>query len=397
MIFSRSPFPLEDVSDQHLQQLCEVLWSWKICLRCRAGQGCTVPECPWPRSLRLARYFAFYKDITASYVPEFLPGCHPALRSHEDLFEIIRALKTQPDVPRSQLTQHYFSNRDGGNAPLPPVADQDRAVNLAVRAMTMIKCSADRQSSDSLELGIRPLQWRQEISLSQFLREAFPKTNHPALGEKDNTGSSVEIKANLTAQRLKKVAGLKFQPTNDLREHLKLDQKLGVVLIFDHTAFLTEHLIASRSISTNASAGQAIELGNLPRQLTLESLDSVQRILFPPDLQSQSLLRSLVSKAGFDPDCMRFESAPHRSDSENDIVYQHFCAKLMDLYDELLNPTPRSVVDKWVEKRSGARHVMMATLVGVIIAIFLGILGLAVSIFQAWVGYQAWKHPLPNV
>ncbi|ETI28856.1 hypothetical protein G647_01308 [Cladophialophora carrionii CBS 160.54] len=397
MVFSRSPFPLEDVSDRHLQQLCEVLWSWKICLRCRAGQGCIPPKCPWPRSHRLARYFAFYKDITASYAPEFLPGNHPALRSHEDVFEIIRVLKTQPDVPRSQVTQHYFSNRDSGNAPMPPVTDQDRAVCLAVRAMTMINCSAERQFSDSVELGIRPLPWRGEISLSQFLTEAFPKTNHPALSEKDNTGSSLEIKASLTAQRLKKIAGLKFRPTSDLREHLKLEQKLGVVLIFHHTAFLTEHLIASRSISTNASLSQAIELGNIPRQLTLESLDSVQRILFPPDLQSQSLLRSLVSKAGFDADCLRFESAPHRSDDENDIIYQHFCSRLMDLYDELLNPTPRSMVDKWVEKRSGARHVMMATLVGVVIAIILGILGLAVSIFQAWVGYQAWKHPIPSV
>ena len=135
----------------------------------------------------------------------------------------------------------------------------------------------------------------------------------------------------------------------------------------------------------------------MPRQLTLESLDSVQRILFPPDQQSQSLLRSLVSKGIFDPDCLRFESAPYRSDFENDITYHHFCSRLMDLYDEIKDPTPRSLVDKWVEKRSGARHVMMATLVGVIIAIILGILSLAVSIFQAWVGYQAWKHPVPNV
>ncbi|KIW26149.1 uncharacterized protein PV07_09269 [Cladophialophora immunda] len=397
MIFLSSPFPLEHVSDQQLQRLCEVLWSWKICLSCKAGQGCTTPHCSWPRSQRLAGYFAFYKDITALYVPEFLPGSHPALRSHEDLFEIIRVLKSQPDVPRFQLTKHYFSTRDGGNAPMPPISDQDRAVSLAVRAMAMVKCSAEKQSLDFVELGTKSLQWRQEISLSQFVTEAFPETSHPALSEKDNTGSSLEIKAQLTAQRLKKIAGLKFQPTSDLGEHLKLDQKLGVVHIFHHTAFLTEHLIASQSISTTVSVGKAIELANIPRQLALESLDSVQRILFPPDIHSQSLLRSLVSKAAFDPDCLRFESAPYRSDDENDITYHHFCSRLMDLYDETISPTPRSLVDKWVEKRSGARHVMMATLVGVIIAIILGILSLAVSIFQAWVGYQAWKHPLPNV
>ncbi len=37
---------------------------------------------------------------------------------------------------------------------------------------------------------------------------------------------------------------------------------------------------------------------------------------------------------------------------------------------------------------------MMATLGGVVIAIILDALSLAVSIFQAWVGYQPWKHPV---
>lgn len=66
----------------------------------------------------------------------------------------------------------------------------------------------------------------------------------------------------------------------------------------------------------------------------------------------------------------------------------------MDLYDELENPRPRGLIDIWLEQRSKARHVMLATLVGVIIAVILGMLGLVVGIFQAWVAYQAWKHPV---
>jgi len=37
---------------------------------------------------------------------------------------------------------------------------------------------------------------------------------------------------------------------------------------------------------------------------------------------------------------------------------------------------------------------MMATLIGVMMAVTLGLLGLAVAIFQAWVAYQQWKHPV---
>lgn len=55
----------------------------------------------------------------------------------------------------------------------------------------------------------------------------------------------------------------------------------------------------------------------------------------------------------------------------------------MDLFDEIENPKPRSLLEVWLDKRSKARHVMMATLVGVIIAVLLGIFGLAVGIFQA--------------
>jgi hypothetical protein len=58
------------------------------------------------------------------------------------------------------------------------------------------------------------------------------------------------------------------------------------------------------------------------------------------------------------------------------------------------NPAPRGLLEMWLHRRSGARYVMMATLVGVAIASVLGILGLAVGIFQAWVAYQQRQHPL---
>lgn len=55
----------------------------------------------------------------------------------------------------------------------------------------------------------------------------------------------------------------------------------------------------------------------------------------------------------------------------------------MDLYDELQNPTPRGPLETWMERNSSFRYVMMATLAGVLIAVLLGILSLAVSIFLA--------------
>jgi hypothetical protein len=134
----------------------------------------------------------------------------------------------------------------------------------------------------------------------------------------------------------------------------------------------------------------------LPRQLVLEVLDSVQKILFPFDSESEPILRSLVSKNSFDPDCLRYDSATYRKEGEEDISYHYFGSRLMDLYEEIENPSPRGFLEKWLERKSGARYLMLATLIGVIIAIILGVLGLAIGILQAWVAYEAWKYPINN-
>ena len=120
----------------------------------------------------------------------------------------------------------------------------------------------------------------------------------------------------------------------------------------------------------------------------------MQKILFPLGSDSEPLLRSLISKESFDPDCVRYGPESYRRNGEEEIKYQHFGSRLMDLYEEIENPSPRGFLEKWLERKSGARYVMLATLAGVVIAIVLGMLGLAVGIFQAWVAYESWKHPV---
>jgi hypothetical protein len=118
--------------------------------------------------------------------------------------------------------------------------------------------------------------------------------------------------------------------------------------------------------------------------------------LFPLDSESQSLLRTLVSKKSFDPDCVRVDTRSYRRGDENSIPFRYWSVRLADLYDQIEHPTPSGFVERWMERRSGARYVMMATLGGVAIAVVLGALSLAVGIFQAWVAYQQWKHPVQS-
>jgi hypothetical protein len=135
--------------------------------------------------------------------------------------------------------------------------------------------------------------------------------------------------------------------------------------------------------------------GALPRQLLLETLDSLQVVLFPlSDPKSKRLLCSLIHECSLDPDILRFEFSSIRNAGEESVPYVFLADRLADLYNELQNPKPRGWLGRQMERKSGARYMMMATLVGVLFAVLLGMGSLAVSCYQAWVSYQAWQHPV---
>ena len=77
-------------------------------------------------------------------------------------------------------------------------------------------------------------------------------TDHPSLNDNETT-LPVSIKKALLARKLKKVAGLTFRGTDDLRNHFKLDHKTGVVEVFHHTSFLKEHLRLTKDGNYDAS------------------------------------------------------------------------------------------------------------------------------------------------
>jgi hypothetical protein len=122
-------------------------------------------------------------------------------------------------------------------------------------------------------------------------------------------------------------------------------------------------------------------------------LDSLNAILFPPLTKSHEILRALVAKGTFNQDMLQLESRDIRHKHETEGEYRYLASRLRELRDEIENPTPRGPLEQWFERWAAQRYFMMATLGGLFVAIILGILGLAVGIFQAWVAYMAWKFP----
>lgn len=185
-------FPLKEVSDTQLLHLGHTLWSWNLCGECLAGKYCKSEECPWQRSKILGRFFEFYKDLTAAYEPNVKHGRKAAIDTHTDLVLIIRELKLSPDITLSNLLKELFTDESDRS-------DQEFAVGLAVRVLTMVNCSASRQSPELLEHGMLQIPWRSDVAFSQYIQDVFPETDHPSISE---------IKENLRARKLIKSAGI---------------------------------------------------------------------------------------------------------------------------------------------------------------------------------------------
>jgi hypothetical protein len=187
----------------------------------------------------------YYKKIARLYVPEFVNETEVALRNHQDLLDLVLAIKENPTKIRSEVTEHYFKARSETTGVPVLGEDQHRAVNLAVKLGWMINCSATERDPSTLERGTRASPWRSDMSFAQFIEQSFPRTDHPSLSEKVTAEGNGSIWSALTARKLRKKARLRFLPTDNLRDHLSLNHKAGTVEVFHNTAFIKESLTFS--------------------------------------------------------------------------------------------------------------------------------------------------------
>ncbi|KAF3934709.1 hypothetical protein ABW20_dc0105818 [Dactylellina cionopaga] len=273
-------------------------------------------------------------------------------------------------------------------------ADEEHAIGLAVKFLTMVysthwlKQNAEYNEDSDTESP----NWAEDTPFNEFFEALFPITDHPGFGN-DSSSSFWDLQSSIIATKLRK-GGLVFKPTEDLSNHLKLNRKTGAIQIFHHTAFLKESLKITKGKPESVSVEAALGLGAIPRQLAIEVLDSIQKIIFPlSDPSAVAMLESLVKDRGFDKDCLRFESSAIRESHEINIRYLYFGARLADINDELKNPSPRGYISRWA-RRKGAGHANIATIVGVGLALLFGLATLGLGVFQAWVGYQQWQHPI---
>jgi hypothetical protein len=212
--------------------------------------------------------FNRYKRLTSVYLPEF-DSPQPALSSHKELHKILKVLKEHPKKLKEQLIQQHFGHGPGGATSELAAADQERAFNLAASVLLALNCGVPGECADTIGECNPSLAWDMGTSLNTFIKKAFGPTS-AASGHGQISLTQPSILKELTAKRLKDKAGLRFEVTDDIHSHLRLDSKAKIVYVFGYTAVLEEFLLATMTDP---------DCCLLPRSLIFEILYTIYQIL----------------------------------------------------------------------------------------------------------------------
>ncbi|KAK2048122.1 hypothetical protein LZ31DRAFT_459304 [Colletotrichum somersetense] len=259
------------------------------------------------------------------------------------------------------------------------------SIDLAIRITLMIDCSVVDYSKNRLDIDIYRAHWKGGEPLSKFVERVFAPESHTVFSYPDHLSHS-DFKSDLKATKLKNELGLAMRPTSDIRNHLRLNRKTMTLEVFHYTGFIKENLRRTKELPCPESVTDALMLGSLPRTLLLEVLESIQGVLFPlSDKKSRKLLKSYVDRGAFDPDIQNFEFGSIKNKGEQAVPFFYLARRLGELHQELLDPSPRGWLERQFERRSSSRYMMMATMIGVLFAVFLGFLSLALSSYQTYI------------
>ena len=132
--------------------------------------------------------------------------------------------------------------------------------------------------------------------------------------------------------------------------------------------------------------------GTLPPQLLLETVYSLQSILFPSyDPNSSDELDRLLRKQGFDPDLRLYEALARKD--PDDFQYVYWGDRLSKLYDAVKNPPPRHRLGRWLELHATDRNALYVAIIALVFTAVFGFMSVAIAALQTWISWQAWKHP----
>ncbi|KAI1423454.1 hypothetical protein F5Y12DRAFT_798300 [Xylaria sp. FL1777] len=294
-----------------------LVWSWQCCDGCKASRRCQ------------SSIFQSHNTRSKRY----------PFKTHGDIWKAISLLTHHPELTRVELSELISAS---SLVPVDHKLSMD-ATALIVKIVCMIDCSSLHYSPGRLEEGNSRPFWGDQVPFNKYLQDLFTTQSHPAWPSRYGQNETLYArKTQLRTTKLMKHLNLKFYPTHDIRDHLRLDLRHRELHVFHYDSFLKENLRAKNSSYFNLINCRDL----LPKQLLLEILDSIR------------LLRSPISNSdySFDPETDKFELSTVCNAGEENASYIYLANQLKELFQGLRNPQPRTWLEKQMQRRSGARY-----------------------------------------
>ncbi|KAL3960399.1 hypothetical protein ACCO45_005516 [Purpureocillium lilacinum] len=312
----------------------------------------------------------------------------PRPQTHEAVLRVSNILKERTQATKAEITECLQDDHGGSSS------TTQNVINLAVQAMVMVDAGAkDWHSTDFVLGGYRPTSWLPNESFQAFVERSFP------LGLESSSGSvrqAIEQRASMKAWKLQKRLGVRFRRTNNLAEHLLFDPRRNCLYLFHHVAFLKANLERFQHETKPLSIGlkESLKRGALPPQLLVETVHSLQGILFPSvDPSSAAILDELIAKRGFDPHCALYEGYKLFLEPPEDFEYVFWGERLAHLHHMLTSRPPRNMLERWFQRQSSEGNALFVALLALLIGILVGIVSIILACVQVWIAWMAWKHP----
>ncbi len=132
----------------------------------------------------------------------------------------------------------------------------------------------------------------------------------------------------------------------------------------------------------------------MPPQLLVETLYSIQAVLFPSiDPDSAQILDELIEKRNFDPDCAEYEGYKLFRDPPQEFKFVYWGERMAHLHRLMTCRPPRNKLERWFHRHSNEGNGFFIALLALFISILVGVVGIGLNCLQIWITWMAWKYP----
>lgn len=137
--------------------------------------------------------------------------------------------------------------------------------------------------------------------------------------------------------------------------------------------------------------------GTLPQQLLVETLHSLQSIIFPlADPKSVKVLKQLIDKREFDPLLSEYTGYNVYSEIPEGFKYRYWGERIAILNELLVKKPPKTRLERWIQWQASESNALLIALLALLISIIVGVISIVISALQLWLTWLAWKHPTPG-